>query len=133
MLSIHLLPPLRQQRHKAGHKRCGLQYVNVILIGYFPFNAFLAAFFTCLGGAVLAGVATAQDHVCNDAQDVCLPVSCAASVTMDELSFVCCAVCLRMQLDSSNQEFKALAPERACADFILAHLALVFIAWNYIG
>lgn len=41
--------------------------------------------------------------------------------------------CLRMQLDTTNKDFRALAPERAYADFILAHIALIFIAWNYIG
>jgi DAD family len=44
-----------------------------------------------------------------------------------------CAVCLRMQLDASNKDFGGLAPERAYADFILAHLAVIFIAWNYAG
>jgi hypothetical protein len=43
------------------------------------------------------------------------------------------AVCLRMQLDATNPDFKGLAPERAYADFILAHLALLYTAWNYIG
>jgi len=38
-----------------------------------------------------------------------------------------------MQLDTTNKEFRALAPERAYADFILAHLVLLFTAWNYIG
>lgn len=47
--------------------------------------------------------------------------------------FVLFAVCLRMQLDTSNQDFKSLAPERAYADFILAHLVLLLVAWNFIG
>eukprot|EP00892_Ulva_mutabilis_P004453 jgi/Ulvmu1/237/UM001_0241.1 len=69
-------------------------YMSVL--GSFPFNSYLAALFTCIGGGVLAG-------------------------------------CLRMQLDTTNKDFRALAPERAYADFILAHLVLLFIAWNYIG
>jgi hypothetical protein len=43
------------------------------------------------------------------------------------------AVCLRMQLDKTNTEFSTLPPERAYADYILAHFALLFAAWNYIG
>lgn len=49
------------------------------------------------------------------------------------LRFALFAVCLRMQLDTSNQDFKSLAPERAYADFILAHVVLILVAWNYVG
>lgn len=38
-----------------------------------------------------------------------------------------------MQLDTTNADGTQLAPERACADFILAHLVLLFMAWNYVG
>ena len=38
-----------------------------------------------------------------------------------------------MQLDKTNTEFTKLAPERAYADYILAHLVLLLAAWNYVG
>ena len=38
-----------------------------------------------------------------------------------------------MQLDQTNTEKTTLAPERAYADFILAHIVLLYVAWNYVG
>lgn len=89
------------------------------LLGSFPFNSYLAALFTCIGGGVLAGVMPCLVGM--------LKYNC------DQYYMFQYAGCLRMQLDTTNKDFRALAPERAYADFILAHLVLLFIAWNYIG
>lgn len=43
------------------------------------------------------------------------------------------AVCLRMQVDPSNKEFKGISPVRAFADWALANLVLQIVVWNYMG
>eukprot|EP00897_Mesotaenium_endlicherianum_P004779 jgi/Mesen1/4329/ME000022S03621 len=73
-----------------------VQFAYMALVGSFPFNAFLAGIFSCIGTAVLA-------------------------------------VCLRMQVNKENKEFKDLPPERAFADFVLACLVLYLVAMNFIG
>ncbi|CAK9293910.1 unnamed protein product [Gordionus sp. m RMFG-2023] len=43
-------------------------------------------------------------------------------------------VCLRMQLNPQNKaEFHNIAPERAIADFIFAHILLHLVVLNFIG
>lgn len=43
------------------------------------------------------------------------------------------AVCLRMQIDDSNKDFKGMSPERAFADFALCNSLLHLIIWNFMG
>jgi len=43
------------------------------------------------------------------------------------------AVCLRMQVNKDNKEFKDLAPERAFADFVLCNLVLHLVIMNFLG
>ncbi|KAI4372376.1 hypothetical protein MLD38_010617 [Melastoma candidum] len=43
------------------------------------------------------------------------------------------AVCLRIQLNKENKEFKDLAPERAFADFVLCNLVLHLVIINFLG
>ena len=43
------------------------------------------------------------------------------------------AVCLRMQVDPSNHDFKGRSPERAFADYVLCNCLLHLIIWNYMG
>lgn len=43
------------------------------------------------------------------------------------------AVCLRMQINKENKEFKDLPPERAFADYVLANLVLFLVVMNFIG
>ncbi|KAB2635078.1 dolichyl-diphosphooligosaccharide--protein glycosyltransferase subunit DAD1 [Pyrus ussuriensis x Pyrus communis] len=43
------------------------------------------------------------------------------------------AVCLRIQANKENKEFKDLAPERAFADFILCNLVLHLVIVNSLG
>ncbi|GMH42260.1 hypothetical protein BSKO_10179 [Bryopsis sp. KO-2023] len=53
--------------------------------------------------------------------------------------FFCClgafvfTVCLRMQSDPANQEFKHLSTERAFADYCVCCLFLFLVVWNFIG
>ncbi|ESW30243.1 hypothetical protein PHAVU_002G136700 [Phaseolus vulgaris] len=43
------------------------------------------------------------------------------------------AVCLRIQVNKENKEFKDLAPERAFADFVLCNLVLHLVIMNFLG
>ncbi|KAH9608056.1 hypothetical protein KSS87_019843 [Heliosperma pusillum] len=43
------------------------------------------------------------------------------------------AVCLRVQVNKENKEFKDLAPERAFADFVLCNLVLHLVIMNFLG
>eukprot|EP00898_Chlorokybus_atmophyticus_P004183 jgi/Chlat1/4766/Chrsp308S04726 len=42
-------------------------------------------------------------------------------------------VCLRMQVNKDNKDFKDLAPERAFADYVLCNLVLHLVVVNFIG
>nr|ABY21317.1 defender against apoptotic cell death [Mayetiola destructor] len=43
-------------------------------------------------------------------------------------------VCLRLQVNPENKsEFKGISPERGYADFILAHVILHLVIFNFIG
>ncbi|KAJ7953403.1 Dolichyl-diphosphooligosaccharide--protein glycosyltransferase subunit DAD1 [Quillaja saponaria] len=43
------------------------------------------------------------------------------------------AVCLRIQVNKENKEFKDLPPERAFADFVLCNLVLHLVIINFLG
>ncbi|KAK8497138.1 hypothetical protein V6N12_046724 [Hibiscus sabdariffa] len=43
------------------------------------------------------------------------------------------AVCLRIQVNKENKEFKDLPPERAFADFVLCNLVLHLVMINFLG
>ncbi|KAG6541466.1 hypothetical protein Mapa_017139 [Marchantia paleacea] len=43
------------------------------------------------------------------------------------------AVCLRMQVNKENKEFKDLPPERAFADFVLCNVVLHLVIMNFLG
>ncbi|RLN16986.1 dolichyl-diphosphooligosaccharide--protein glycosyltransferase subunit DAD1 [Panicum miliaceum] len=43
------------------------------------------------------------------------------------------SVCLRIQVNKDNKEFKDLPPERAFADFVLCNLVLHLVIMNFLG
>lgn len=43
------------------------------------------------------------------------------------------AVCLRIQVNKENKEFKDLPPERAFADFVLCNVVLHLVIMNFLG
>ncbi|CAM6101039.1 unnamed protein product [Calypogeia fissa] len=43
------------------------------------------------------------------------------------------AVCLRMQVNKENKEFKDLSPARAFADFVLCNFVLHLVIMNFLG
>lgn len=84
----------------------------MMLVGTFPFNSFLAGFFCSLGFFVLTGAGPAAG------------LAPAPPPT----------VCLRMQLDPTNKDFKdSISPERAFADYVLCNLVLFLAVWNFMG
>lgn len=97
-----------------------LQFVYLLLVGSFPFNSFLAGVSSCTGCFVLTGEASIS----------CRTVLAYASASLDDNVG---AVCLRMQIDPSNQDFKKLSPERAFADYVLCNAVLHLVIWNFMG
>ncbi|KAF9601406.1 hypothetical protein IFM89_019679 [Coptis chinensis] len=51
----------------------------------------------------------------------------------DVVSFFYAEVCLRIQVNKENKEFKDLPPERAFADFVLCNLVLHLVIMNFLG
>ncbi|XP_058721441.1 dolichyl-diphosphooligosaccharide--protein glycosyltransferase subunit DAD1-like [Vicia villosa] len=43
------------------------------------------------------------------------------------------AVCLRIQVNKENKEFKDFAPERAFADFVFCNVVLHLVIMNFLG
>jgi len=49
------------------------------------------------------------------------------------IGFCVLTVCLRMQIDPANKDFKGMSPERAFADFALCNGLLHLVIWNFMG
>ncbi|KAF1874716.1 hypothetical protein Lal_00007330 [Lupinus albus] len=100
-----------------------IQVAYVALVGSFPFNSFLSGVLSCVGTAVLAVLAAIYIYafVCS-----CLSYHCY-------ILFYFGTVCLRIQVNKENKEFKDLAPERAFADFVLCNVVLHLVIMNFIG
>ncbi|DBB03092.1 TPA: hypothetical protein ACH3X1_013405 [Trebouxia sp. C0004] len=49
------------------------------------------------------------------------------------VAFCVLTVCLRMQVDPSNADFKGMSPERAFADYVLCNGLLHLVIWNFMG
>lgn len=81
-----------------------LQFVYVLLVGNFPFNAFLGGFISCVGQFVLT---------------VSLRLQYGASETK------------KTKADSSDE--LPVSPERAFGDYIFASLVLHFIVYHFIN
>jgi len=90
----------------------------MLAVGTFPFNSFLAAFFTAGGFFVLTAALRMQldplhsEHFRTGAK--------GGSTKKGSSS-------------SSSPSGKPMSPERAVADYVLAGALLLFVAWNYVG
>ena len=111
-----------------------MQFLYALLVGNFPFNAFLAGFFCCIGSFVLTGGCLPRREVsparalAPAAPGVC---PAAARASPDCAGPPLLAVCLRMQVDPQNDNKKS--PERAFGDYSLAMCVLFLAVWNYVG
>lgn len=87
----------------------------MLAVGTFPFNSFLAAFFTAGGFFVLTAALRMQldplqsEHFTVDVHD---DAGDGKGGTTTK---------------------KRMSPERAVADYVLAGALLLFVAWNYVG
>lgn len=81
-----------------------LQFIYVLLVGNFPFNAFLGGFISCVGQFVLT-------------------VSLRLQYGVTE----------RKNSESESTEKPQVSPERAFGDYIFASLVLHFIVYHFIN
>ncbi|NXH94434.1 DAD1 glycosyltransferase, partial [Pachycephala philippinensis] len=87
-----------------------LQFGYCLGVGTFPFNSFLSGFIS-----------------------LCFPPRLPPVLT-DGSFFLCCAVCLRIQINPQNKgEFQGISPERAFADFLFANTILHLVVINFVG
>lgn len=122
-----------------------MQFLYTLLVGSFPFNAFLAGFFCSLSAFVLTGVQGQRQRrpsLCRAGQLIVWTVwhvqhgAGPALQALPDVLSPCpalppVAVSLRMQVASENGEGKA--PERAFAEYSLAMCVMFLAVWNYIG
>ncbi|CAO3671717.1 unnamed protein product [Umbelopsis vinacea] len=86
-----------------------LQFLYMLAVGTFPYNAFLAGFISTVGSFVLAA-RSATDH--------------AAFIVAN----------LRIQTNAQNSpDFKGISPERAFADFAVCSILLHLFCVNFLG
>lgn len=92
----------------------------MLAVGTFPFNSFLAAFFTAGGFFVLTVALRMQ---LDPLQSEHFRRSSSKGGSSKESG----------GKKGAGTGGKPLSPERAVADYVLAGALLLFVAWNYVG
>lgn len=82
---------------------------------------------------VLFAIATALVQVVYMAIVGSFPFNAFLSGVLSCVGTAVLAVCLRMQVNPKNKDFKDLPAERAFADFVLANLVLHLVIMNFLG
>ncbi|KAI3937638.1 hypothetical protein MKW98_027980 [Papaver atlanticum] len=82
---------------------------------------------------VLFAIFTALIQICYMAIVGSFPFNSFLSGVLSCVGTAVLAVCLRIQVNKENKEFKDLAPERAFADFVLCNLVLHLVIMNFLG
>ncbi|KAJ1692926.1 hypothetical protein LUZ63_009624 [Rhynchospora breviuscula] len=82
---------------------------------------------------VVYAVATALIQVAYMAIVGSFPFNSFLSGVLSCVGTAVLAVCLRIQVNKDNKEFKDLPPERAFADFVLCNLVLHLVIMNFLG
>ncbi|MCL7037401.1 hypothetical protein MKW94_002450 [Papaver nudicaule] len=82
---------------------------------------------------VLFAIMTALIQICYMAIVGSFPFNSFLSGVLSCVGTAVLAVCLRIQVNKENKEFKDLAPERAFADFVLCNLVLHLVIMNFLG
>ncbi|TKY70061.1 Dolichyl-diphosphooligosaccharide--protein glycosyltransferase subunit DAD1 [Spatholobus suberectus] len=93
----------------------------------------LLLFFQIIDLYVLYAVCTALIQVVYMALVGSFPFNSFLSGILSCVGTAVLAVCLRIQVNKENKEFKDLAPERAFADFVLCNLVLHLVIMNFLG
>lgn len=109
---------------------------SVVVGTHFPFNAFLAALFSCLGSAVLISKCerAREDYISIYLMLVFYEeMIWSLSVSLSDYDMIFCslAVSLRMQLKDDDLKFRS--PQRAFADYVFCNLILFLTMWNFMG
>ncbi|CAN6223479.1 unnamed protein product [Urochloa humidicola] len=82
---------------------------------------------------VICAVATALIQVAYMGLVGSFPFNSFLSGVLSCIGTAVLAVCLRIQVNKDNKEFKDLPPERAFADFVLCNLVLHLVIMNFLG
>lgn len=106
-----------------------LQFVYVLLIGNYPFNAFLGGFISCVGQFVLTVSLRLQYNFDNNS---ILNDSANTEIEKKDIGEI---NNLKVNDDDAENEkpFKHVTPERAFGDYIFASLILHFIVYHFIN
>lgn len=102
------------------------QFLYCCLVGTFPFNSFLSGFISTVSCFVLGGkyrlIITPKCNYSLHQNRLFIPGRCSITV------------CLRLQVNPDNKlQFAGISAERGFADFILAHVILHLVVFNFIG
>ncbi|KAF3440150.1 hypothetical protein FNV43_RR18428 [Rhamnella rubrinervis] len=82
---------------------------------------------------VVYAVFTALIQVVHVAVVGSFPFNSFLSGVLSSIGTAVLAVCLRIQVNKENKEFKDLPSERAFADFVLCNLVLHLVIMNFLG
>lgn len=108
-----------------------LQFVYVLLVGNFPFNAFLGGFISCVGQFVLTVSLRLQFNYENntnntkEADDIQIEDKSSEQIETE--------INVSTVEESEDKPFKFVTPERAFGDFIFASLILHFVVFHFIN
>lgn len=105
-----------------------VQFVYVVLVGTFPFNAFLGGFISCVGQFVLTVSLRLQINEENYDKE---PIEISELDESDNENLKNDS----LKVDSSVVEkpFKVISPERSFADYVFASLILHFTVYHFIN
>ena len=107
-----------------------LQFVYVLIVGNFPFNAFLGGFISCVGQFVLTVSLRLQYNFENNSNNA----SNTQEINEKNIDDVNEAkIDVEMIETSEEKPFKFVTPERALGDFIFASLILHFVVFHFIN
>ncbi|KAK6457174.1 DAD family-domain-containing protein [Scheffersomyces xylosifermentans] len=111
-----------------------LQFVYVLLVGNFPFNAFLGGFIACVGQFVLTVSLRLQiksatpKKIVEDADEEVEDSEEVEDALEEELHKT-----TDTKTSTDGKVFKYVSPERSFGDFIFASLILHFVVYHFIN
>mmetsp|Transcript_2957 Transcript_2957/g.2878 ORF Transcript_2957/g.2878 Transcript_2957/m.2878 type:complete len:170 (-) Transcript_2957:55-564(-) len=109
-----------------------LQFIYVLLVGNFPFNAFLGGFISCVGQFVLTVSLRLQYNYENNSNNNSDKI--VQEIEEKDIEDVNETKVDVGILEVNNEKpFKFVTPERAFGDFIFASLILHFIVFHFIN
>lgn len=98
-----------------------LQFIYVLLVGNFPFNAFLGGFISCVGQFVL--VVSLRLQIKADVGKVSSKGDIIEDINDEKVVIE----------DVKEKTFQFISPERSFGDFIFASLILHFVVYHFIN